>query len=303
MRSWRTRHPTAHAPVVDRRARDRIICVLCGHLRQKRSSRSASRIRVMPNVTDAPLSKLVREQMARPSPIRQIMKMAERQNILAMGLNPGRRDLVRRRLGQSSGAGTAAARLPRDGSRHRVVPQEWRIHRDARRSRMPAAARALRRAPVRRTSPRTRAHCDRRRQHAAHPRPFSHAARSWRHRAAHGSDVRQLRGTDCVCGSGRQNRQVAAARPDDVDVLAHVGSRPRHRRFPPRVRRAPAAHDRLRRAGQSDGPDPAALAGRGDARSCGRPGRVARDRFRLQVSILQRSAPRITPGRPPISHR
>jgi aspartate/methionine/tyrosine aminotransferase len=34
------------------------------------------------------MSKLVQEQMAHPSPIRQIMKMAERQNILAMGLTP-----------------------------------------------------------------------------------------------------------------------------------------------------------------------------------------------------------------------
>ena len=34
------------------------------------------------------LSSLVREQLNRPSPIRQIMKMAERQNILAMGLDP-----------------------------------------------------------------------------------------------------------------------------------------------------------------------------------------------------------------------
>jgi aminotransferase len=34
------------------------------------------------------LSSLVRGQIARPSPIRQIMKMAERQNILAMGLDP-----------------------------------------------------------------------------------------------------------------------------------------------------------------------------------------------------------------------
>src|SRR5687767_10633806 len=34
------------------------------------------------------LSLLVREQIDRPSPIRQIMKMAERQNILAMGLDP-----------------------------------------------------------------------------------------------------------------------------------------------------------------------------------------------------------------------
>lgn len=35
-----------------------------------------------------PLSSAIRDQMARPSPIRQIMKMAERQNILAMGLDP-----------------------------------------------------------------------------------------------------------------------------------------------------------------------------------------------------------------------
>ena len=42
----------------------------------------------MSNVTEAPLSTLVREQIARPSPIRQIMKMAERQNIVAMGLDP-----------------------------------------------------------------------------------------------------------------------------------------------------------------------------------------------------------------------
>ncbi|HTH25244.1 MAG TPA: pyridoxal phosphate-dependent aminotransferase [Vicinamibacterales bacterium] len=34
------------------------------------------------------LSSLVRDQINRPSPIRQIMKMAERQNILAMGLDP-----------------------------------------------------------------------------------------------------------------------------------------------------------------------------------------------------------------------
>ena len=42
----------------------------------------------MSRLTAVPLSKLVQEQMAHPSPIRQIMKMAERQNILAMGLNP-----------------------------------------------------------------------------------------------------------------------------------------------------------------------------------------------------------------------
>jgi aminotransferase len=42
----------------------------------------------MPSVTAPLLSSLVRAQMSSPSPIRQIMKMAERQNILAMGLNP-----------------------------------------------------------------------------------------------------------------------------------------------------------------------------------------------------------------------
>jgi aspartate/methionine/tyrosine aminotransferase len=42
----------------------------------------------MERVTQAPLSALVLQQMAHPSPIRQIMKMAERQNILAMGLDP-----------------------------------------------------------------------------------------------------------------------------------------------------------------------------------------------------------------------
>jgi aspartate/methionine/tyrosine aminotransferase len=39
-------------------------------------------------LTAMSLSRLVREQLARPSPIRQIMKMAERQNIMAMGLDP-----------------------------------------------------------------------------------------------------------------------------------------------------------------------------------------------------------------------
>jgi aspartate/methionine/tyrosine aminotransferase len=42
----------------------------------------------MKTATPSSLSALVREQMARPSPIRQIMKMAERQNIVAMGLDP-----------------------------------------------------------------------------------------------------------------------------------------------------------------------------------------------------------------------
>ena len=42
----------------------------------------------MSHVSDIGLSRLVREQLARPSPIRQIMKMAERQNIVAMGLKP-----------------------------------------------------------------------------------------------------------------------------------------------------------------------------------------------------------------------
>lgn len=42
----------------------------------------------MSTATGPSLSALVRAQIAKPSPIRQIMKMAERQNILAMGLDP-----------------------------------------------------------------------------------------------------------------------------------------------------------------------------------------------------------------------
>ncbi|MEW6322344.1 MAG: pyridoxal phosphate-dependent aminotransferase [Acidobacteriota bacterium] len=42
----------------------------------------------MAHTVETELSALVRAQMAHPSPIRQIMKMAERQNIVAMGLNP-----------------------------------------------------------------------------------------------------------------------------------------------------------------------------------------------------------------------
>ena len=42
----------------------------------------------MASTTSAPLSALVQAQLHSPSPIRQIMKMAERQNIVAMGLDP-----------------------------------------------------------------------------------------------------------------------------------------------------------------------------------------------------------------------
>jgi aminotransferase len=42
----------------------------------------------MASTTTLPLSSLVQAQLGAPSPIRQIMKMAERQNILAMGLDP-----------------------------------------------------------------------------------------------------------------------------------------------------------------------------------------------------------------------
>ena len=42
----------------------------------------------MATTTSASLSALVQAQLNSPSPIRQIMKMAERQNILAMGLDP-----------------------------------------------------------------------------------------------------------------------------------------------------------------------------------------------------------------------
>ena len=42
----------------------------------------------MPSATAPALSQRLRAQIDRPTPIRQIMKMAERQNILAMGLDP-----------------------------------------------------------------------------------------------------------------------------------------------------------------------------------------------------------------------
>ena len=42
----------------------------------------------MSSLTAPALSSLVRAQLSSPSPIRQIMKMAERQNIVAMGLDP-----------------------------------------------------------------------------------------------------------------------------------------------------------------------------------------------------------------------
>ena len=42
----------------------------------------------MKTAANPALSSLVRDQISRPSPIRQIMKMAERQNILALGLDP-----------------------------------------------------------------------------------------------------------------------------------------------------------------------------------------------------------------------
>jgi aspartate/methionine/tyrosine aminotransferase len=42
----------------------------------------------MPPTTTLPLSSLVQSQLGSPNPIRQIMKMAERKNIVAMGLDP-----------------------------------------------------------------------------------------------------------------------------------------------------------------------------------------------------------------------
>jgi len=43
---------------------------------------------MVPTMPGQKLSRIVQEQMEKPSPIRQIMKMAERRNIVAMGLNP-----------------------------------------------------------------------------------------------------------------------------------------------------------------------------------------------------------------------
>ncbi len=108
----------------------------------------------MSHVSDIALVALVREQIARPSPIRQIMKMAERQNILAMGLNP--EDVI------SFGGGWVnhpapeplrqayveiaadAASFHKSGG-YTATLGDWR---------MPRAAGALRDAPLRRPAPR-----------------------------------------------------------------------------------------------------------------------------------------------------
>ena len=71
-------------------------CVRSRKLQRKPASRCQTPLQLtadmigfpMKTATDLTLSALVREQINRPSPIRQIMKMAERQNILAMGLDP-----------------------------------------------------------------------------------------------------------------------------------------------------------------------------------------------------------------------
>ena len=191
-----------------------------------RSAADVPRITDLDGSAPATLTPGARADRA-PSPIRQIMKMAERQNILALGLDPD--EVI------SFGGGWVNHPAPeplrqayrRDRRRRGRVPQERRLHGHPRRPRVPAAARALRDASVRRSAPRRGAHRHRRGQHAAHARSLPHAPRSRRHRDADGSDLRQLRGPARLRRAGREDRPAAPDGPRDVDVLADVRSRSR----------------------------------------------------------------------------
>ena len=111
---------------------------------------SARRVNAMPGtVPPLVLSQIVETQIERPSPIRQIMKMAERQNIIDLGLNPD--EVISFGGGWVNHEAPEALRAAYDGHRPRcrAVPQERRLQRDARHGRVPRAARGVRNAPVR----------------------------------------------------------------------------------------------------------------------------------------------------------
>jgi hypothetical protein len=92
----------------------------------------------MKTATSPTLSSLVREQINRPSPIRQIMKMAERQNIVAMGLDPAQ--VI------SFGGGWVNHSAPeefRQAYESVVADADLFLHRDAGRHGMPRTNRAV----------------------------------------------------------------------------------------------------------------------------------------------------------------
>ena len=221
----------------------------------------------MKTATGPALSSLVREQIDSPSPIRQIMKMAERQNILAMGLDPAQ--VI------SFGGGWVNHAAPdefRQAYQSIVVgrgalPQERRLHRHARRHGMPRADRALRGAPLRRAAARRRAHRHRHGQHAAHARSLPHAARSGRHGdAARSRPTPTTKASSPSSAPGVEDRAAARARSADVVVSAGDRSGRRRARVHAALRPASPAPGAVRRARQSDQPGRAAGARRGDAR-------------------------------------
>ena len=187
----------------------------------------APEARVAPEALDdslpAPLSSLVRAQMAHPSPIRQIMKMAERQNILAIGLNPD--DVI------SFGGGWVNHPAPDEFRQayQDIVKDPALFHKSGGYTatlgdlecREQIARFDAHLFGVPRLGP--RAHRHRRGQHPAHPRPVPHAGRSGRHGDAARPDVRQLRGAgglrgagqsgSCGCRSSIRRRGATSPRP------------------------------------------------------------------------------------------
>ena len=223
----------------------------------------------MPSATAPPLSSLVRAQMSSPSPIRQIMKMAERQNILAMGLDPDAGDFVRRRLGESRGAGGVPAGLSAT-----IVNDPALFHKSG------GYTATLGDLECREQIARFEAHLfGVPRLGAEHIAIgmgstqlthdlFRTLRRSGRHGDAARSDLRQLRGTARLRGA-RRHASCGCAVIDPAtwaylpDTDPEGVAREFRRLFDPHKPDARA----VRRARQPDQPDRAAGAGRGDAAS------------------------------------
>ncbi len=218
------------------------------------------------------------------------MKMAERQNILAMGLDPAQ--VI------SFGGGWVNHSAPDEFRQayESIVSDADLFHKSggytATLGDMECREQIARFEEHLFGVPRlgARAHRDRHGQHAADPRSVPHAARSGRHGDAARSDLRELRRPARLLGARREDRAPARARSADLVVSAGDRSRGHRARILAAVRSASAAHGAVRRAGQPDQPGRAAGARRRDARENVRGRRVAGDRLRLQVPVLPDAA-------------
>ena len=231
------------------------------------------------------------------------MKMAERQNILAMGLDPD--EVI------SFGGGWVNHAAP-EGFRAGLPGDRRATRRSSTSSggytatlgdtRVPRAARALRGAPLRRAAARRASTSP----SALGSTQLTHdlfrdAARSGRHRDAARSDLRELRRPARVCGAGRRGSSGCACSIRTTWALpAGDGSGRASRATSSAVRRAPPAAGALRRARQPDQPDPAAGAGRRDARAHADAGAWLAIDFAYKCQCFAAAAGRTTPGRRPI---